>query len=1184
MDPVAIWLLGNVVAPDAYTRFVNAVSSRSHYGPLKRAVRRNGIRISLGYRRWLRRPQTWEDLVARRKDAYERLVESLSAEEARGLLRRRPGDRDRAAKLVSATIGHFLPTLDPSMATAVADHRAEQRHDEVMARLDSGTTFEERLDAIPPAAREVLQRQGERHRSAERLMEALAEGSPSSVLASLLGSPPHWLEEAPAFIHLALAQMAQSYGLRLEAAREFEQVADLGLDRPLWYSRAAFEYSAVGLPERAGELIDKAHATGGHPHLALVEAAMQEDLKRILATDRNAAAEDPFAVRIYALALQHAGDDEGAITLLSSAVDKHPDYSGLSLELARLLLWRSSQPGVTSRTRDVDRALQLSILARDSRRKWRGDSGEALSIACKAALVSGDLRQVIRLGTTQPDGDALSEEASNPDVQFSVAEAAIAVGDLETARNVASDAAGFQQALINAELLIATRSDQPEIDEQFRQAWELATSEENRVDVWIGAARGGVEPLPGANELAARTDELPLLVRASQHLALGRHTDAIAILRPRRDSESARRLLTEAYVRNNQIGDAVAELADTADRFDNPIHLVAAVDLLLQDEQLHKAAELADRAISMLPPDRRERELLHEVGVAAANDRADWPELERRVRAWINESGPSQRRRWLLVNALFNQADPDAAWQVCNQDEPLEPETSVEAQLWISLHARYRASPETLSRILALTDQMSDDPHVRAVAVNAFLLMGDDKGEIDPIDLARWHELIRQRAENPAPGDTFVAIKVPDELEELIETFRPWLEPQADRLDSWLSRVRKEGWPQGMLAAASGRPYTSVLVQRPTGFLAVASPNQSVAAEELQIALAALNRPIVLDISALVTAWYIEETWPLFQAAFSLLHITDESVSDSAGASDSLRLQPSGTLAWNTRTGRPVFHDSNPADLRRIEAHVAWVHQQAASLSVLPTPRFQDEGPGKHGAWLTSLRAAQSADHALWADDVGLRTVAQNEGVASFGTDGLIQAMVVTGQIAQDVASTLIDKLRDQYCVDFPLDRAWLMKTASRDKLDWGPAPFTFTRPSTWASDMAASFEIWHELAEAAGATDPMKVAQWVYAGCSGLTGAIPLPQSLHLAGGIVVAAIGATNSDPSAFAACVSAASAAFTAIGLPDPARHALGMAFDLKAQILGRADAASAMARLGSELEDHHKQALRQLLFHL
>lgn len=1120
--------------------------------------------------------------MARRQDAYERLVASLASEETQGIFRQRSENRERAARLVGATIGYFLQTLDPSLATAVADFRAEERHGEVLDRFDASASFEQRLVMIPPAAREILEQEHDARALAEHVLDAIVRGDPHTVIESLVRSPPDWLEEAPAVIHLALAQAAQAYGLRVDAAREFKRAADLGLDRPLLYARAAFERSAAEQADRAEELMQEARSAGVHPHLDLIEAAIQNDGQRMLATlDRDVAAGDPFTAGIYAAALRQAGKDEEAIAFLSGVTEAYPQYTGMSLQLASLLLRRSTRSGTTSRSSDLDRALELSLQSRDIRRQWRGDSSEAVDLACRAALVSRDYRRVVHLGTPEPDGLALPAEASNPEVQVSVTQAAIAAGDIATLRAVATTAVGFHQALINAVLLVSANGDQTEIDEHFKNAWELVTSEDEQIAFWLSASESGVEPLPGENELDQRTDDLPILVRGSQHLSRGRFTEAIELLRPHRGSESVRQLLTDAYQRNHQLDDAVAELADMADRFDNPRHLVGAVELLARADRLAEAAEFADPALRMLPSGRSERDFLHEVGIAAANRRNAWPDMETRVRSWIDERGPDQHRRWLLVYALLNQADLAAAWRVSQEDKRLEPEIAHEAEMWIALYARQMPGHETLSRILRLCERFPDDPGIRAAAINAFLLMRVDEEEISPEELARWQQLLKQRAESPAPGDTFVSISLPDDPDDMIETFRPILEPQARQMEEWLGKVRKDGWPYGTLAIVTGRAYTSALVQRAAGILPIASPDREVVESEFEVALAALDRPVVGDMSVLVTAWFVKEYWQQFVAAFTRVELTAESRRDAAVAAESMNAGSSGTLGWDLKAGRPVFHEMEPKERDHLEAHLSWVQDQATSLSLTPTTPDTDDR-ATDGAWMTSIVAARAGGVTLWADDVGLRTLARNEGVPTFSTHALVRALESRERLSGGDVAAIVEALRDAYCVDFRPDREWLIRSARNDHWSPGPALVTFTRPATWAFDLAVAFDVWQEIAHLTGSSDPMKLGPWVYAASMGIVGTIPPPQSVHLVASIVAVAMDATASDPTAFAACLAAATEALKAEGLPDPVERALEMAFERLTQRVGRSQAATAMAQLGSELSGDHKQALRWILF--
>lgn len=1181
MDSVTAWLLGKALDPNLVGRLLE----KSEFQRLRTVVRTStGIRPGWRYRRWLKREQTWNNLVARDDDAYERLVDSLAKDEAQGILRRRPVDRTRATKLVNATIGQFLAVLDPALATAVSDFRNERRHQEVVDRLDASESFQERLEELPPPARHVLSGEQVHVGLAERIVDAVVRGDPRTVVAGFVAQPPDWLVEAPAVIQLGLAELAQAYGLRGEAAQLYERVADMGLDRARYYAKAAFEYVACGRSERRADLIEKARAADIDPYIEVVEAGLDDDCGKVLgAVTRNEAASDPFVASVYALALRQQGNPDASIAFLSEAIEELPQYPGIAIRLSQLLLDRSQMSGTTSRARDLHSALKLAVHARDLRRNWRGDSREAVLVACQAALVASDYGRVVRLGAPEPDGEAWPEEAAEPETQFIVAQAAIATGDNDLARQLAASASGFRQALITADLLATSRASQPEIDEQYKKAWQLAKAEQEKVDLWISASAAGVDPMPGEDELNRRADDLPLFTRASQHVARGHGAAAIELLRPNRQSETVRNLLVNAYLKQGDFDNAVAELGDMADRFDNAEHHLRAVEILVQAQRLTDAAELADYTLRKLSPEHNGRKLLHEVGVVAANNRCDWRDMEARVRAWINESGPYHHLRWLLAQSLYNQADSEAAWRITQADGELEPTNPLEAQLWIALHAEHEPSPAMLSGALALCERYPDDPDVRALGVNAFLLVATEEGDVSSEELSRWHALIEERARNPSPNDTFLPINVPDDAEGLYETLRPLLEPQARQAEEFRSKVRK-GWPYGLLAVAAGRPYTTALTQRAAGFLPIASTDSRILDAEGDAAFAALDGPVIADLSVLVTAWYIHELWPQLLGLFTRVEVTSDSKRDAAVAAASMQPRPSGTLAWDIDAGRPVMQEMNADQLNRLEEHLTWINETISYLSVRSepaTPELPPDTTGQLGAWMTTFQAAKVGGVPLWADDVGLRTLARNEGIRSFGTDALLRALKSMGRLSDSRLTTLMETLRDQYCVDFSLDPKWLAASAERDSWRPGPALLTFTRPSTWG-DLPRGLGLWQEIIDKAGNHDPAKVPPWVYAASTGIVGAVDVPTSVQLVAGILVAAAGAVKGDPTAFASCVSAAKTVSDAEAIPDPTEAAFRMAFEHLMQRTGPAEAATAVTKLGAHLAESDRQTLRHVIF--
>jgi hypothetical protein len=209
VDPVvpavAAWLLKNAVVPDGYQRVVDALRQSAWHRVVLRDVRRAvDARPSRCYRRWLRKPETFEFLTRRTEDAYAELVTTLSAAEAKGWFRSKQVDAARVEQLVIETIRSFLPDLDPSLAIAVSDDRSEDRHWELLDRMDAKALFEELTEQLPPPARDVLRTAQAKDPAAERVAHALAAGDPRNVLSAWALRFPDWLGQASGAVVAAL--------------------------------------------------------------------------------------------------------------------------------------------------------------------------------------------------------------------------------------------------------------------------------------------------------------------------------------------------------------------------------------------------------------------------------------------------------------------------------------------------------------------------------------------------------------------------------------------------------------------------------------------------------------------------------------------------------------------------------------------------------------------------------------------------------------------------------------------------------------------------------------------------------------------------------------------------------------------------------------------------------------------
>ena len=99
MDPLtgfALFLVGQVALPDAYSRGVDRVLHRSNARRLTKDVEKAaGQHTGRRYRQWYEREETWTALVVQGEASYEALVDSLE----RTLAKRLWGSARPSAKL-----------------------------------------------------------------------------------------------------------------------------------------------------------------------------------------------------------------------------------------------------------------------------------------------------------------------------------------------------------------------------------------------------------------------------------------------------------------------------------------------------------------------------------------------------------------------------------------------------------------------------------------------------------------------------------------------------------------------------------------------------------------------------------------------------------------------------------------------------------------------------------------------------------------------------------------------------------------------------------------------------------------------------------------------------------------------------------------------------------------------------
>lgn len=1212
MDPLtafALFIADQAVLPDAYSRGVDWLLHRSNAERLAKEVnKRTGHRTGHYYRQWYEREETWNLLVAQGQVAYESLVDSLDA----ALTRRRWGKPDRATvdEIVQATIGLFVSSLEPSEAVAVEGHRSAVRdgtHDEfeaarhertfmevrgVAARLDAEADLPERVQYLPPGPRLRLLEAPDRP-TAMRLLDLVDVDDPKPAVAALVGPVPEWLAQASPMLVLAAAELALVYKVHSAAQDLFELAAGLGIERGYCTARLALhhdlgeEAAAVALfeslPEPRGIY---AHSTA---------ATLSGDFERFTAlVTADAAKSDALLTSLWLHYLRKTeAPIEDVIAFLADAVQQQTEAPGLLLVLAELHHQRSKQPSATSRAADRARARDLLLEARDLRRRWRADSAEAVAAACRLALAHGDPRRAIELGSEPPRGEALPKEAADTEVRNAVGVAHAGLGNIEDAISAIDPAAGgFLAAILQADVLGRAKADPATVAAAYETAWRLATNEMDKTRVWLASAAAGVPTPPGADELAQQPAQLQALVAAQLALSTERPADAVVALRPYPMEELHVTMLAHALAGLGKVDEAVAVLRSASDRFNNPTeHLVNAVRILRSGTRNAEAAQLAADALRVVPASETDaRDYLHEVGVAVAWSARTWGEAARLLRAWIGDLGPTPHRRWALASALHNNGDTAAAWAAIREAPALEPADAGEAQLWIVLAADQSPGPETAKRMLALVDQFPDEPDVAQKFVACFLMMRDERGDVDPVVVQRFQALLEEHAvEHDGGTDMSGPLrKISGTPEQMIDQMQPHLEARANAIQEMVETVR-DGYPFGMVAVVSGRTYTSALVQRAAGVLPIATNDTDRAAAERDAAREALaSSAAVVDPSTLVIASYVRGTWPTLRDRFRL-EMPSPARHDILRAEDDLTdTRASGSVYFDTDAGAVRITEADPGVLAQLSDTARWIAGELPHVTVRDWPRLvgdahedrEDIEDDAFLSWMSGMDMARARSMPLWADDLGLRTLAANEGVTAFGTVALLEVLHEDGELTDGELVTLLRTLRQQYVVDLPLDSEWTLLSASADEWAPGPACAFFLRPASWA-EFEATSSAWNDIAQEAAADESGKIVPWVVHAAHGLVRAARPGLEHQLVALFAAKGIAYAQFDPDVTATLASVARQVCAKYGHPNPVPLVFSSLHARLSEALGTHGAAQFMVNACAKLAGEDLAVLRSVV---
>lgn len=899
------------------------------------------------------------------------------------------------------------------------------------------------LRFLPPTAAAVLQSaQTSEPDGTMRLARLLAQGreQPRLTVETVLAARPSWLNVANGIFEAAIGAYANEHGLQDLALRAFTEARQYAsADAGRLYCVAALLALAQGNAVRARELLLRASAFGYEGLFASVadaaltdhEEGLDAEAPRVAAVLSGASREELGAEPILVVLLgdfaARRGDLAEAIRLFEAAATGNPPLAVARLQLAHALIARAAAGGSVVASSDRHRAQALAGEVQEETRQWSGPSEKALSVLLKSRMMIGAFQEVIRLATPLSlGGMALDREASFGEVAVFGAQAAMAIRDRSSAMSFAEFVPNSRAEIFIRALVVDPAASVAEQATVWRDALANAdTMEQQRRALYKLAALGELQQgdLVAGQTSRAIGEEQAQILRARNDAALGRTDQAVMSLRQHAESNSAAaEMLIEVLEEAGRVTDALAECDRAITRFGAGKTAHDKLNILARAGRLDDADAFAISLLAGSDLAPEQRVTLRQRLIQHRADHGDWSAAENLCREALAESPGDPRFAWGLMTAQANQGHLDQAWASYEQLQPdvVAPEL---VPLWMGLHARVGFMEADVMAALDLVDRWSDDLRVCAEILTVLLDLGGQQlpdgspvlPVLSPQHLARFQaELVAFAQRYPDGPITIDPANV-----DLREVIRAQLVPNAGQLNDAADLVRAGKLPLGALAAASSRPYTTVLIEQSCGIQYAVTADSEAFKREIEIAKQALNGEVVIEPSTLALVTLLPQRWPTLRSAFSAVRLPRPALVDIDNARTELARVPgfSYSIGYDPASDALVRTETSLAEHQRLHQRILKVEEAARQLVV--TDSRQPRSPDLHQAWSSAISLAKERCLPLWSDDVALRSIAADQDVPAFGTYTLLAALTEAGLIA-DSTEEDTQALADARIIELP--------------------------------------------------------------------------------------------------------------------------------------------------------------------
>lgn len=1014
-------------------------------------------------------------------------------------------------EMIQVLIHAFLSAYSPSDAVAFANawqtaqvkqestkirQAINEVHRDIADRLDS-ETFDVHLRSLPPPSLDAAQVLRSQWPPFTKVVAALAsQQQRGAFLEEWSRNLPEWVGQAPDAVFSWLGFVAADYGKPKAAVSFYEKAIVAGaFPRAYWETIAAITRLNYNEEVGKGEL-DR--LSGDHPLAAMHSAALGDDWERawefINAWDAQTA-RDVIMKGIAKAEILYRR--QGINAAINAAVDvwELTRASGAAMLAARWFLVRATRGGSTNRFVDTEQALNLALKARNARRIWLGDSVEAALLAAKAAALSENFDLAWRLTQQPPEGEALPGEANNVNLQAEAAVTAAITGRVERSRELLTEVTNpYTHAVVHAILEEGTTGGSQEerharIQDSWRQTWQSAGSDEERLQAAAGLALSGVS-LPDLSALRdSHRERIEELETVSKVIA----ESSGDLARLRANVNRSRILavwLAEKYIEEGEVHRAADALRDAAERWKDPRLMLMAAQKFRDAGDTQSARTAASSSLTLGGPKWAGAGRVYELIIEIEAGLGRWDEAENVARQLISIDTGNLSAHWALVQCLVRRGQLEDAWQALTiSGTPFDPRTRDEALLWVMLYGRYATDPHFVKAALDLVGRWSDDEELLAAFLGT-LYTSLRREELTPAegDLDALHAATADYIEK-YPQSAFFRIVEMGPEDNPLEPFEDDLRRQYERMEEVVSKVRRGEWPLPVIAFAANRTFTEVSLMRGAGFVLVTNPSMD-ALDALDFAATRDSKVVIDPTVAHSVALLDEQTAAMILGTPSRVMTTDEFYRDALQARDTLGARSTMSIVWDPRLQRGGVSTISEEDAIRLAERSQAMLQVLDGLSRVPWPELRHFKDLAAMMWLNGLDLAKERGWVYWSDDVALRQLARHAGVRTFSTLTIIDYLRQSGLISRVDRTVARAQLIRNYYVDVDPGIDELELAASSDAWEAKAAAAILTRPLTWRRPKGIAEFVLKALSRVSG--DPYQVEQWMGSTSVGLVKAAP--------------------------------------------------------------------------------------------